>query len=73
MLSRKFLVQQVIDLIIINLEVAAFDNENSLLDALTLLNLCEELLEAMDQDALISHLLNDWGCATISSCSLVDL
>ena len=43
----KLFIQQVIDLVIIDLEVAALDDEDSLFRALTLFNLLEKLLQAM--------------------------
>ena len=44
---RKLLIQQVVDLIVVDLEVAALDNEYALLRSLTLLNLFKKLLQAM--------------------------
>ena len=61
----KLLIQQVIDLVIIDLEVAALDDENALLIILTIIDLMEKLLKAVNQDTLVRHPLNRWGCASI--------
>ena len=49
----KLLIQQVIDLVIIDLEVAALDDHDAVLLLLPLVNLLEELLKAVDKDAFV--------------------
>ena len=44
MSSRKFLIQQVVDLVIVDFEVAALDDENALFKVFTLIDLSKELL-----------------------------
>ena len=50
---NECLVEEVEYLIVVDFEIGAFDNEDSIFDYFTLVDLLEESLETVDQDASI--------------------
>ena len=68
MRSGEFFIDQVKDLVIINLKVAALDNKNATFRNLTFLNLLKQLLKPMYQDALILQLFYHGRSAPLVSC-----
>ena len=62
---RKFFIKQVKDLIVINLEVAALDDEDSLFACLTQIDLSKELLETVNQDSLVLEVFEHGRVATL--------
>ena len=70
----KLLIEQVVHLIVVDLEVAALDDKDSLFERLTLVYLAEKVLQTVDQDAFVFHLLDRGGSASVTRCAaLIDV
>lgn len=54
MSSGKLLVQQVKDLVVVNLEIAALHDEDAILTHLSLFNLLKEVLKTLNQNAFLA-------------------
>ena len=50
---RELLIQEIIDLVVVDFEVAALDDHDAVLLLFPLVNLLEELLKAVDEDAFV--------------------
>ena len=59
MLRRKFFIQQIKDLVIVDFKVAALHYEDSSFFKLTAVNLLKELLETVDQDTFVLECMKD--------------
>ena len=69
--SCKFFIKKVVDLIVVDLKVTAFDDENALFMVFTIFNLPEQLLQTVYQDTLIRHLLDSGRCASVARRALI--
>ena len=59
MCHSKLLIEQVIHLVVVYLKVATLNNENPAFSLLSDLNLLEQLLQPMDQNAFIFEAFQD--------------
>ena len=70
----KLLIEKVVHLIVVDLKVAALDDKDPLFKRLALVNLTEKLLQTVDQNALVFHLLDGGRSASITRCTaLIDI
>ena len=67
MRRRKLLIQEIVDLVVVDFEVAALDDDDAVLLLLPLVNLLEELLKAVDEDALVLDALQYRRAAPLAS------
>ena len=60
MIGHEIFVQQVVNLVVINLEVAALYDEDSVLLLLSFINLFKQMLKTVDQDAFVLDSVKCW-------------
>ena len=60
MIGHEILVEQVVNLVVINLKVAALNDEDSVLLLLSFVNLFKQMLKTVDQDAFVFDSVKLW-------------
>ena len=70
----KLFIEKVVHLIVVDLKVAALDDKDPLFKRLALVNLTEKLLQTVDKNAFVFHLLDGGRSASITRCTaLIDI
>ena len=64
---RELFIQEIVDLVVVDFEVAALDDDDAVLLLFHLVNLLEELLKAVDEDAFVLDALQYRRAAPLAS------
>ena len=66
MRRRELFIQEIVDLVVVDFEVAALDDHDAVLLFFPLVDLLEELLKAVDEDAFVLDALQYWRAASLA-------